>query len=79
MVLKSNDEIHFYELVLNVTGLSANCLLRAYIVVDGEKVFQPEFDKTILAGDVTQADAHVQTASYRIMEALQEYINNNLF
>lgn len=64
-----------YELLLNITGLTTNCVFKAYKIESGEKVYYPEFNKIILYLDVSEGDTEAQTAAYGIMTALQNYIN----
>jgi hypothetical protein len=64
-----------YELLLNITGLMVNCVFKGYKIESGEKVYYPEFDKTILYLDITQSPLEEQTAAYGIMISLQNYID----
>ena len=64
-----------YELLLNITGLMTNCVFKGYKIESGNKVYYPEFDKTILYLDVTEGDLEAQTAAYGIMISLQNYID----
>jgi len=64
-----------YELLLNITGLMTNCVFKGYKIESGEKVYYPEFDKTILYLDITQSPLEEQTAAYGIMISLQNYID----
>lgn len=65
-----------YELAMNVNGLQANILLKAYKIEDSAKVYYPESDKIILTPDASQGDSDMQQAANSINQVIQTYINS---
>ena len=68
--------VYKYELEMNVNGLAANILLKAYLIEAGEKVFYPDNNKHILTINASYGDADMLKAAVSINVAIQTYITS---